>query len=86
MINRHPSTGFTGLFIQRSVATTLIMVAITIFGAVAYKFLPVSDLPNIDLPTLVVAANLPAPTPRPWPPPSPPLSNASSPPSRASTR
>ncbi len=63
MINPHPSTGFTGLFIQRSVATTLIMVAITIFGAVAYKFLPVSDLPNIDLPTLVVAANLPGANP-----------------------
>ena len=51
--------GFTGLFIQRSVATTLIMLAITIFGAVAYKFLPVSDLPNVDLPTLVVNASLP---------------------------
>ena len=55
--------GFTGIFIQRSVATTLIMLAITIFGLVAYKFLPVSDLPNVDLPTLVVSASLPGANP-----------------------
>jgi len=55
--------GFTGLFIERAVATTLIMIAITLFGAVAYKFLPVSDLPNVDLPTLVVNASLPGANP-----------------------
>ena len=31
----HRGTGFTGHFIQRSVATTLIMLSITLFGAVA---------------------------------------------------
>ncbi len=58
-----PGGGFTALFIQRSVATTLIMLAIALFGAVAYKFLPVSDLPNVDLPTLVVSASLPGANP-----------------------
>ena len=56
--------GFTALFIQRSVATSLIMLAIAIFGAVAYKYLPVSDLPNVDLPTLVISASLPGANPQ----------------------
>jgi HAE1 family hydrophobic/amphiphilic exporter-1 len=56
-------SGFTALFIQRSVATSLIMLAISIFGVVAYKFLPVSDLPNVDLPTLVISASLPGANP-----------------------
>lgn len=55
--------GITGIFIQRSVATTLVMLAITLFGAVAYTFLPVSDLPNVDLPTLVINASLPGANP-----------------------
>ncbi len=56
--------GFTALFMQRSVATSLIMLAITIFGAVAYNYLPVSDLPNVDLPTLVISASLPGANPQ----------------------
>ncbi len=59
----HSGGGFTGLFIKRAVATTLIMVAIVLFGLVAYRALPVSDLPNIDLPTLVVLAALPGANP-----------------------
>jgi HAE1 family hydrophobic/amphiphilic exporter-1 len=55
--------GFTGLFIRRGVATTLIMVAIALFGMVAYRSLPVSDLPNVDLPTLVVISSLPGANP-----------------------
>ncbi|MFN9754554.1 MAG: efflux RND transporter permease subunit, partial [bacterium] len=39
------------------------MLAISLFGLVAYKFLPVSDLPNVDLPTLVVSASLPGANP-----------------------
>ncbi|MBL8237895.1 MAG: efflux RND transporter permease subunit [Bryobacterales bacterium] len=39
------------------------MLGISLFGAVAYKFLPVSDLPNVDLPTLVVSASLPGANP-----------------------
>jgi HAE1 family hydrophobic/amphiphilic exporter-1 len=57
------SDGFTELFIRRAVATTLVMSGITLFGIVAYRALPVSDLPNIDMPTLVVSAGLPGANP-----------------------
>src|SRR5436853_7463309 len=39
------------------------MAAIALFGAVAYRSLPVSDLPNVDLPTLLVTAALPGASP-----------------------
>ncbi len=39
------------------------MVAIAFFGLVAYRSLPVSDLPNVDLPTLLVTASLPGASP-----------------------
>src|SRR5690242_5466037 len=39
------------------------MVAIAFFGAVSYRSLPVSDLPNVDLPTLLVTASLPGASP-----------------------
>jgi HAE1 family hydrophobic/amphiphilic exporter-1 len=51
------------IFIRRPVATILLMVAIAFFGAVAYRSLPVSDLPNVDLPTLLVTASLPGASP-----------------------
>ena len=54
---------FSEIFIRRTVATTLTMLAITLFGLFAYRYLPVSDLPNIDLPTLVVSAQLPGANP-----------------------
>ena len=47
------------IFIRRPIATSLIMLAIALFGALAYRGLPVSDLPNVDYPTLVVNASLP---------------------------
>ncbi len=50
-------------FIRRPVATTLIMLAIVIFGAAAYRTLPVSDLPNVDFPTLLITASLPGANP-----------------------
>jgi HAE1 family hydrophobic/amphiphilic exporter-1 len=50
-------------FIRRPVATTLVMVAILIFGSIAYRSLPVSDLPNVDFPTLLVTASLPGSSP-----------------------
>jgi HAE1 family hydrophobic/amphiphilic exporter-1 len=50
-------------FIRRPVATTLIMVALLIFGTIAYRTLPVSDLPNVDFPTLLVTASLPGSSP-----------------------
>ena len=51
------------LFIKRPVMTTLITAAITIFGVMAYRTLPVSDLPNVDFPTIVVTASLPGANP-----------------------
>src|SRR4029434_4717747 len=50
-------------FIQRPIATSLLMAAIALFGAVAYRSLPVSDLPNVDFPTLLVTAQLPGASP-----------------------
>src|SRR5262245_15915316 len=50
-------------FIRRPVATTLLMAALLLFGVVGYRGLPVSDLPNVDLPTLVVTATLPGASP-----------------------
>ena len=54
---------FTELFIRRPVMTTLVMLAILIFGAMSYRYLPVSDLPNVDFPTILVSANLPGASP-----------------------
>jgi HAE1 family hydrophobic/amphiphilic exporter-1 len=51
------------LSIRRPVATTLVMLAILVFGLFAYRLLPVSDLPNVDFPTIVVSAALPGATP-----------------------
>src|SRR5713226_9632733 len=53
----------TQLFIRRPITTTLIMAAILIFGAFAYRLLPVSDLPNVDFPTISVTASLPGASP-----------------------
>jgi multidrug efflux pump len=46
-------------FIHRPVATTLLTVAIAIAGAIAFKVLPVSPLPQVDFPTISVSASLP---------------------------
>lgn len=51
------------IFIRRPIMTTLVMTAILLFGAVAYHSLPVSDLPNVDFPTILVSANLPGASP-----------------------
>ncbi|HEX7288881.1 MAG TPA: efflux RND transporter permease subunit [Candidatus Angelobacter sp.] len=53
----------TQLFIRRPITTTLIMAAILIFGIFAYRLLPVSDLPNVDFPTINVSASLPGASP-----------------------
>src|ERR1043165_2857683 len=50
-------------FIERPIATSLMMGAIALFGSVAYRELAVSDLPNVDLPTLLVTAALPGASP-----------------------
>ncbi len=51
------------LFIRRPVMTTLVMLGLFLFGVVAYRGLPVSDLPNVDFPTIQVGASLPGASP-----------------------
>ncbi|MDR3440909.1 multidrug efflux RND transporter permease subunit [Telmatospirillum sp.] len=51
-------------FIQRPIATTLLMTAILLAGLVAFPLLPVSKLPQVDFPTIVVNANLPGADPQ----------------------
>jgi HAE1 family hydrophobic/amphiphilic exporter-1 len=51
------------LFIRRPVMTTLCSLAIVMFGFMAYRLLPVSDLPNVDFPTIQVNASLPGASP-----------------------
>ena len=46
-------------FIRRPIATSLLMLAVALFGVLSYAALPVSDLPSIDFPTLSVGAALP---------------------------
>src|SRR6201987_1375160 len=54
---------FSETFIRRPIATSLLMAAIALFGVVAYRALPVSDLPNVDFPTLLITASLPGASP-----------------------
>src|ERR1035437_6760022 len=49
----------TEIFIRRPVMTTLVMMGILLFGVAGYRALPVSDLPNVDFPTIQVNASLP---------------------------
>jgi HAE1 family hydrophobic/amphiphilic exporter-1 len=51
------------VFIRRPVATSLLMFAVALFGVLAYHALPVADLPNVEMPTLVVSASLPGANP-----------------------
>src|SRR5450631_2602797 len=50
-------------FIRKPVATTLLVVAITLAGAAAYRLLPVSPLPQVEFPTISVNAGLPGASP-----------------------
>jgi HAE1 family hydrophobic/amphiphilic exporter-1 len=50
-------------FIRRPIATSLLMLAIALFGIIAYDALPVSDLPQVDYPTISVFASLPGANP-----------------------
>ncbi len=51
------------VFIERPVATTLLTVAVALAGAIAFTVLPVSPLPQVDFPTITVAASLPGASP-----------------------
>jgi multidrug efflux pump len=57
------STNFSAPFIRRPVATALITIAIFLSGAVAFRFLPVAPLPQVDFPTISVGASLPGASP-----------------------
>jgi hydrophobic/amphiphilic exporter-1 (mainly G- bacteria), HAE1 family len=50
-------------FIRRPVMTTLVMLAILLFGILGYRALAVSELPNVDYPTIQVGASLPGASP-----------------------
>jgi multidrug efflux pump len=50
-------------FVHRPVATTLLTIAIALAGAVAFRILPVSPLPQVDFPTISVNASLPGASP-----------------------
>src|ERR1041385_5385282 len=50
-------------FIRRPIATSLLMLGIALFGVIAYQALPVSDLPQVDYPTINVNASLPGANP-----------------------
>ena len=50
-------------FIRKPIATSLFVLAIAMFGVVAYQKLPVSELPNVDMPTIQVSASLPGASP-----------------------
>ena len=54
---------FSKPFIERPVATTIVMLALIVFGWISYNNLPISDLPNIDFPTILVSASVPGADP-----------------------
>ena len=51
------------IFIRRPIMTSLVMLAILLFGILGYRDLAVSDLPNVDFPTIQVSAGLPGASP-----------------------
>ena len=56
-------SSMSDLFIRRPVMTVLTMVTILLFGLIGYTQLPVSDLPNVDFPTITVSASIPGASP-----------------------
>lgn len=57
------SSNFSAPFIRRPIATSLLTFAIFLSGAVAFRFLPVAPLPQVDFPTIAVGAGLPGASP-----------------------
>ena len=53
----------SALFIRRPVGTSLLTAAVALAGILAYNFLPVSSLPQVDFPTISVQATLPGASP-----------------------
>jgi HAE1 family hydrophobic/amphiphilic exporter-1 len=60
---RDERSGFFVFFIDHPVANGLIMAGILLLGAICYPFMPVSALPQIDFPTIQIAASLPGASP-----------------------
>jgi len=56
-------TSVSEIFVRRPVMTILVMIGILVFGIASYRQLPVSDLPNVDFPTIQVTAQLPGASP-----------------------
>jgi len=56
-------SNFSAPFILRPVATSLITIAIFLSGVIAFRYLPVAPLPQVDLPTIGVGAGLPGASP-----------------------
>ena len=54
---------FSEIFIRRPIMTTLVMVAVFIFGAAAYFMLPISDLPTVDYPVMTISVGYPGTSP-----------------------
>src|SRR5437762_2104022 len=54
---------FSQIFIDRPVATTLLTLGVALAGALAFRLLPVSPLPQVDFPTISVQASLPGASP-----------------------
>src|SRR6516162_10138008 len=54
---------FSALFINRPIGTTLLTIALALAGLIAYQFLPVSPLPQVEFPTIDVQATLPGASP-----------------------
>src|SRR5690242_1692357 len=54
---------FSQIFIDRPVATTLLTLGVALSGALAFRLLPVSPLPQVDFPTIMVQASLPGASP-----------------------
>jgi len=53
----------SALFIQRPIGTTLLTLALALAGLIAYQFLPVAPLPQVEFPTIQVQAQLPGASP-----------------------
>src|ERR1700737_3849849 len=56
--------GFFDLCLRRPVGVGLLMLALLMSGALAFRFLPLASLPRVDYPTLVVTAALPGADPK----------------------
>ncbi len=54
----------SGGFIRRPIATALLAIGVTLVGLVAFRQLPISALPTVDSPTILVTAQLPGADPQ----------------------